>query len=58
MMEGSRQMYENMGEWQDKSAPAPGFNFEVWQFIRAATLAAKAAGHGINYRVGTGSVPE
>lgn len=51
-------MYENMGEWQDKSAPAPGFNFEVWQFIRAATLAAKAAGHGINYRVGTGSVPE
>lgn len=58
MMEGARQMYENMGEWQGKSAADPGFDFEVWQFIKAATLAAKAAGHDIDYRVGTGSVPE
>lgn len=58
MMEGSRQMCENVGEWQDKGAADPEFDFEVWQFTRAATLAAKAAGHDIDYRVGTGSVPE
>jgi len=51
-------MYENMGEWRDKSAADLEFDFEVWQFVRAATLAAKAAGHDIDYRVGTGSVPE
>ena len=44
-IETPRQMYENMGEWRDKSAADPEFDFEVWQFVRAATLAAKAAGH-------------
>jgi DNA-binding transcriptional MerR regulator len=58
MMEGSRQMYENMGEWQGKSAADPGFDYEVWQFIRAATIAAQSAGHDFDYRVGTGSAPE
>jgi DNA-binding transcriptional MerR regulator len=58
MMEGSRQMYENMGEWQGNSAADPGFDFEVWQFVRAATIAAQSAGHDIDYRVGTGSGPE
>jgi MerR family transcriptional regulator, thiopeptide resistance regulator len=58
MMEGSRKMYENMGEWQGKSAADPGFDFEVWQFVQAATIAAQSAGHDIDYRVGTGSAPE
>ncbi|MEP6784205.1 MAG: MerR family transcriptional regulator [Sphingomonadales bacterium] len=58
MMEGSRKMYANMGEWQGKNAADPGFDFEVFEFIQAATVAARSAGHDIDYRVGTGSAPE
>jgi DNA-binding transcriptional MerR regulator len=58
MMEGSRQMYARMDEWQGKSAADPGFDHEVFQFIQAATVAAQSAGHDIDYRVGTGSAPE
>lgn len=56
MMEGSANMYAHMGEWQG-NAPDPGFDLEVFQFIQAATAAARAAGHDLDYRVGTGSGP-
>jgi DNA-binding transcriptional MerR regulator len=48
MMEGSRQMYENMDQWQGQSAADPGFDHEVFSFIQAATTAAKSAGHVID----------
>jgi len=39
MMEGSRQMYENMDKWEGQADP--GFDHEVFQFIQAAGTAAK-----------------
>lgn len=58
MVEGSRQMYARMEEWQGQSAADPGFDHEVFEFIQAATVAAQSAGHDIDYRVGMGSAPE
>ena len=47
MWEGSREMYANMSDWQGTSAADPGFDSEVWQFIHAATAAAREAGQDI-----------
>jgi MerR family transcriptional regulator, thiopeptide resistance regulator len=47
MWEGSRAMYDDMGEWQGKSDADPGFDAEVWNFIRAATISAQSKGQDI-----------
>lgn len=46
MWEGARGMYDRMPEWQDRADP--GFSFQVWEFIRAATAARVAAGGTID----------
>ncbi len=48
MMEGTRQMYANMDQWQGKSAADPGFDHEVFTFIQAACVAAKSAGNTVD----------
>lgn len=42
MMEGSRQLYANMEQWEGEADP--GFDHEVFQFIQKAAAVRKAAG--------------
>ena len=42
MVKGVTAMYENMGEWQGKSAADPGFDAEVFSFIQSAGRASTA----------------
>lgn len=48
MMAATKNMYENMEQWQGKSVADPGFDHEVFSFVQAATLAAKSAGYVID----------
>lgn len=47
MWKGAQRMYENMEDWQGKSAADPGFDKAVWDFIGKATQMARDAGHDI-----------
>ena len=45
MMQGVTAMYDNMPKWGEHAggeAPSPGFDHEVWTFIRAAGAASKS----------------
>ena len=46
MMQGVTKMYENMGEWQGRSAADPGFDTEVFAFIQSAGRASGAVRKG------------
>lgn len=43
MMTGVSTMYDNMGAWQGQSSADPGFDSDVWSFVKAAALARNAA---------------
>ena len=45
--EGTQAMYDDLPQWQGKSAADPGFDAEVWRFIYAATEQALARGEDI-----------
>lgn len=47
MWEGTQAMYNDLPQWQGKSAADPGFDAEVWRFIYAATEQALARGEDI-----------
>ena len=47
MWEGTHAMYDDLPQWQGKSAANPGFDAEVWRFIYAATEQALARGEDI-----------
>lgn len=48
MWQSSHNMYENMDKWQSPTAD-PGFDKQVWDFIKAATTFHRAAGHDIGH---------